>query len=68
MFVFFDFFTPIFKKLWINRPNHLSYAPARLPKYAGRGAFLVAGESVEVPALICCLCLQPYVAANYRSK
>ena len=40
MFVFFEFFTPIFKKLWINRPNHLSYAPARVPKYAGRGAFL----------------------------
>ena len=44
MFVFFEFFAPfrknLFKKLWINHPNHLSCAPARIPKYAGRGAFL----------------------------
>jgi hypothetical protein len=34
MFVFFEFFALFFKKLWINHLNHLSRAPARIPKYA----------------------------------
>ena len=40
MFVFFEFFAPFFKKLWINHLNRLSLVPARIPKNADRGAFL----------------------------
>ena len=40
MFVFFEFFAPFFKKLWINRPNCRLPVPVRIPKCAGRGAFL----------------------------
>lgn len=40
MFVFFEFFTLFFKKLWINHLNHLSRVPACIPKSADGGASL----------------------------
>ena len=32
MFVFFEFFAPFFKRLWINHLNPLAHTPVRTPK------------------------------------
>ena len=72
MFVFFEFFAPFFKKLWINRLNHRLPVPVRIPKKVLKGV---------LPCSACCgaweprktrpdppLYLRLYAAANYRSK
>lgn len=49
MFVFFEFFAPFFKNLWINYLNHLSQTPVCIPKYAAKGASLQCARALKCP-------------------